>query len=156
MASFVYAADAAAAAVEIERRGYAFYKSAEENATHPSDKKFFAFMAEEERRHESVFEKMLERLGGVPLPADSTDEEYLTYVKGLLDSHSLFLPDKERKVLESPMQQALQFEKDTFLFFMEMEGLVPEAERVHVRLCADEERKHIKMLLKRFGVGGNS
>ena len=47
-----------------------------------------------------------------------------------------------------PLLGAVRFEKDTLLFFLELEAMVPEAERAHVRRCADEERKHIRMLLK--------
>lgn len=151
MASFVNAADAAAAAVEIERRGYAFYKNAEEKAKHGSDKEFFAFLAGEEKRHEGIFGALLERLGGVALPAGSTDEEYLKYVQGLIDSHFLFMPDQQRRMLESPLQAAMQLEKDTLLFFLELETLVPDSEKKFVRECADEERRHLRLILQRFG-----
>ena len=150
MASFVNAADAAAAAVEIERRGHAFYKSVEEKATGKKDKEFFAFMAKEEERHEGIFAAMLKRLGGVPFPAGSTDEEYLAYVQGLIDSHTLFLPNQQERMLESPLHMAMQFEKDTLIFFLELERMVPESEKKHVQECADEERSHLRMLLKRF------
>lgn len=150
MASFVNAADAAAAAVEIERRGHAFYKSVEEKAEHKTDKEFFAFMAGEELRHEGIFAAMLDRLGGVPLPAGSTDEEYLAYVQGLIDSHVLFMPGQEKRMLESPLQEAMQFEKDTLIFFLELEHMVPDSEKKYVRQCAEEERSHLRMLLQRF------
>lgn len=149
MASFVNAGDAVAAAVEIERRGFAFYTKVAEKATSGSDKEFFAFMAGEEKRHESIFETMLKRLGGVALPAGSDDAEYLMYVKGLLDSHTLFTPELEQRALENPLYGALQFEKDTLVFFLELEHMVPESEKHFVRECADEERKHIRMLLTR-------
>ncbi|MDR0477308.1 MAG: ferritin family protein [Desulfobulbaceae bacterium] len=146
MASFVKAADAVAAALEIERRGYAFYRKVQEKATNQQAKDFFGFMAEEERRHEGVFAEMLKRIGGLDLPTGATDEEYLNYVQGLLDSHALFVPDQEREMTLQPFLAALRFEKDTLIFFVELEAMVPEAERLHVRHCADEERKHIKML----------
>jgi len=148
MASFVKAADAVAAALEIERRGYAFYRKVQEKATDQKAKDFFGFMAEEEHRHEGIFADMLKRIGGLELPAGATDEEYLSYVQGLLDSHALFLPDQEREMIARPLLGALRFEKDTLIFFIELEAMVPDAERVHVRHCADEERKHIRMLQK--------
>ncbi len=148
MASFVNAADIVAAAVEIERRGYVFYKSVEQKASVPKDREFFAFLAQEEKRHEGIFAAMLTRIGGLPLPAGSDDEEYLAYVKGLLDSHTLFMTQQEEHTLQSPLQQALQFEKDTLLFFLEMEHLVPDAEKEHVHACAEEERGHLRMLLR--------
>jgi len=150
MASFVNAADAAAAAVEIERRGHAFYKSVEQMAANKKDREFFAFMAKEEERHEGIFAAMLQRLGGVSFPAGSTDEEYLAYVQGLIDSHTLFLPEQHERMLESPLYMAIQFEKDTLVFFLELERLVPESEKKHVQECAEEERSHLRLLLKRI------
>ncbi|MCL2340982.1 MAG: ferritin family protein [Proteobacteria bacterium] len=146
MASFVKAADAVAAALEIERRGYAFYRRVQEKATEQEAKDFFNFMAEEEQRHEGIFAEMLKRIGGLELPVGVTDEEYLSYVQGLLDSHALFLPGHEDEMMAHPLRGAVRFEKDTLLFFIELEPLVPEAERASVHRCADEERKHIRML----------
>lgn len=148
MAILVSAADAVAAAVEVERRGHAFYCRMREQAGSSQDRDFFAFMAKEEERHERIFGNMLERLGGIALPAGSDDEEYLAYVKGLLDFHSLFVPEQAGQTLDSPLGQALQFEKDSLLFFVELENMVPESEKEHVRACANEERKHILMLMR--------
>jgi len=147
MASFVNAADALAAAVEIERRGQAFYLELKDRASSSQDREFFSFMAKEELRHEGVFTAMLERSGGLPLPAGSTDEEYQQYVRGLLDSHTLFMQGAHERALKTPVHEAVQLEKDTLLFFMELERMVPKAEAAAVRGCADEERKHIRMLL---------
>ncbi len=148
MASFVNAADIIAAAIEIERRGHDFYTRVQEKVESPKDKEFFAFMAEEEKRHEEIFLDMLMRIGGLRLPADSTDQEYLDYLTALLYHHSLFVPDLEQRMAEMPLHTAMQCEKDTLIFFIEMEDLVPEAEKAHVRACANEERSHLKMLAK--------
>ena len=148
MASFVNAADAVAAAIEIERRGYAFYRSVQEKAEHSRDKEFFGFMAEEEKRHEDLFTEMLKRIGGIRQPVESTEQEYLDYLTSMLDHHALFVPDLERRTLESPLHTAMQFEKDTLLFFIEMEALVPDSEKHHIHACADEERRHLKLLGK--------
>ncbi len=150
MASFVNAADAVAAAVEIETRGHAFYLAVTEKATEAEDKEFFAFMAEEEKRHKAIFSSMLSRIGGVPLPAGSSDDEYLMYVQDLLDSHSLFMKDQHKVILADPYVEAIRFEKDTLLFFVALESMVPASEVQYIRACADEERKHLRMLAKRM------
>ncbi len=149
MASFVNAADIVATAVEIERRGHTFYLAAQKHAAKPEDKEFFAFMAQEEKRHESIFEAMLQRLGGLPLPTGSRESEYLDYVEILLDSHSLFLNQDMGLLVDEPLRQAMSFEKDTILFFMAMLELVPASERSHVNACIEEEKRHLKMLVER-------
>lgn len=146
MASFVNAADIIAAAIEIERRGHAFYTSVRDKVENPKDKEFFAFMAEEEKRHEGIFLDMLKRIGGLRLPEESTDQEYLDYLTAMIYHHSLFVPDLEQRIMEAPLHMAMQFEKDTLLFFIEMERMVPEAEKRHVRACANEERGHLRRL----------
>ena len=148
MASFINAADAIAAAVEIERRGHAFYTSVQDKVEKPQDKEFFAFMATEEKRHEDIFLDMLKRIGGLRLPEGSSDLEYLDYLTVMLNHHSLFVPGLEERMIAAPLHTAMQFEKDTLLFFIELEHMVPDAEKVHVRACADEERHHLRMLGK--------
>ena len=150
MASFVSAADVIASAVEIERRGHTFYLSVRDRATTPEAKDFFNFMAEEEKRHESIFSAMLQRVGGLELPAGSSDEEYLFYVRALLDSHALFLSDHESLALDNPLGLAIRFEKDTLLFFHALEDMVPDSEKQHIRACIDEERRHLKLLANRL------
>ena len=148
MASFINAADAIAAAVEIERRGHAFYTSVHEKAENPKDKEFFAFMAEEEKRHEDVFIGILNRIGGLRLPEGSSDLEYLEYLTAMLNHHSLFVPGLDERIMEAPLHTAMQFEKDTLLFFIELEHMVPDSEKQYVRACANEERNHLKLLGK--------
>ncbi len=146
MASFVNAADVISAAVEIERRGHAFYRQAAIAAAEQEDGDFFAFMAKEELRHEKIFEAMLQRAGGLPLPAGSTEPEYLEYVGLLLNSHSLFMPEQQDLLQKNPLMQAMYFEKDTILFFMAMRHMVPESEAAHVDACIKEEQSHLRLL----------
>lgn len=146
MASFTNAADVLTAAVEIERRGFAFYRRAAESAVSPEDKEFFAFMAKEEQRHEKIFEDMLLRAGGLDLPASSSEGEYLEYVDLLLNSHCMFLPGQLHGMNEDPLRQAIAFEKDTILFFSAMLRLVSPADRAQVEACIEEEQRHIRLL----------
>lgn len=150
MANFVSAADAISAAVEIERRGHDFYLSVRDHAAKPDARDFFNFMAGEEERHEGIFAAMLQRAGGLELPAGSNDEEYLLYVRGLLDSHTLFLPDHMALAQEDPLGTAIRFEKDTLLFFHALMDMVPNSEKQYIQACINEEREHLKMLAKRL------
>ena len=148
MAGFVKAADIAAAAVEIERRGRDMYLAAQRGAGNTADAAFFAFMAEEEEGHEKFFSSMLQRLGGLALSTESSEAEYLEYLQLLLDSHALLLPGFEKRLASDPLAEAMRMEKDTILFFSAMKRLVPEAEQSAVESCIEEERRHLKMLSK--------
>lgn len=146
MASFTKAADIIASAVEIERRGFAFYEQAANEATQSEDKVFFAFMAKEEQRHEKIFAAMLQRAGGLDIPAGSDDAEYFEYITLLLDSHAMFLPDRQEAAHKDPLRQAIAFEKDTILFFVAMERVVDPSERAHIDACIEEEQRHLRLL----------
>ena len=146
MASFTNAADVISSAVEIERKGFAFYQQAAQNAAQPEDKDFFTFMANEEKRHEKIFEEMLKRAGGLELPAGSDEAEYLEYVDLLLNSHCLFMPDQAEALRQDPLRQAMAFEKDTILFFVAMRRFVAPSEQGRVDACIEEEQRHIRLL----------
>lgn len=145
MASFTNAADVVAAAVEIERRGFAFYEQAAA-AAEPEDKIFFTFMAKEEKRHEVIFKEMLQRVGGLELPAGSNEAEYLEYTDLLLNNHCLFMPDKREALQRDPLHQAMLFEKDTILFFVAMRRFVDASEHPHIDACIEEEQRHLRLI----------
>lgn len=146
MASFTSAADVIASAVEIERRGFAFYEQAAEAADQTEDKDFFTFMAKEEKRHEKIFAAMLERAGGLELPAGSDEAEYLEYIDLLLNSHAMFMPDRQKDVRDNPLRQAMAFEKDTILFFTAMRRFVDPSEKKHIDACIEEEQRHLRLI----------
>lgn len=146
MASFTSAADVITSAVEIERRGFAFYEQAASASTQPEDKDFFMFMAKEEKRHEKIFEDMLKRVGGLALPAGSDEAEYLEYTDLLLDNHCLFMADQRDALTEHPLRQAMSFEKDTILFFLAMRRFVDAAEQPRIDACIEEEQRHLRLI----------
>ena len=146
MASFTKAADIVAAALEIERRGFALYQNASNAAEQIEDKVFFTFMAKEEQRHEKIFAAMLERIGGLELPAGSSEAEYLEYVDILLNNHALFLPEQQEAMQKNPLAQALAFEKDSILFFTAMLRFVDSSERTHIESCIEEEQRHLRYI----------
>lgn len=146
MASFTNAADVIAAAVEIERRGFAFYERAAARAEQKEDKDFFLFMAKEEKRHEKIFQEMLARAGGLELPAGSSEAEYLEYVDLLLDNHCLFLADQQEALRANPFREAMNFEKDTILFFSAMRRLVAPSETGRIEACIEEEQRHLRLI----------
>lgn len=146
MASFTKAADVIAAAIEIEHRGFAFYQQAATEAARPEDKDFFTFMAQEEKRHANIFEAMLQRVGGLELPAGSDEPEYLEYVDMLLNTHSMFLPNQQEALRSSPLRQAMAFEKDTIIFFMAMRRFVAPSEQKYVDTCIEEEQYHLRLI----------
>ena len=152
MASFFSATDIVEAAIEIERRGRDAYLKAASACTDARVKEFLEFFAGEEGRHQAIFEKMAARLGPVRVPAQSSPSEYMEYLQGLLDGHALFAGAGPDRLLPaaagaaSAIELAIRIEKDTILFYLEMQELIPPGERAAVRECIEEERSHLRQL----------
>ncbi len=152
MAGIFKATDILLAAQEVETRGEVFYNRLVETTTDAKLKDMFVFLAKEETKHKEIFRKLHERLGEVELPAWAEEDEYVEYLKFLLDSHTLFrLGDLDhlKNFMGSPedaIETAMGFEKDTILFFVEMQEFVPEGEKKYIKACIDEERSHLRLL----------
>ncbi len=152
MAHFFHANEIAKAAVEIEKKGQAFYRTVASKAKTDKTRELFTYLAEEETKHEAIFAALMERLGKIDLPAWSTQDEYSQYLNALIESHALFTGGLAAKYMadaedeETAIRLAMSFEKDTLLFFVEMEALVPESEKAAVHQCIEEERLHLRRL----------
>lgn len=157
MAHFFRANEIAKAAVEIERKGQDFYRRVAAKAKTDKNRELFEYLAEEETKHEAIFAALMERLGTLELPAWSTQDEYAQYLDALIDSHALFSGGLAEKYMadaedeETAIRMAMSFEKDTLLFFTEMETLVPQSEKAAVRQCIEEERLHLRRLQAMLG-----
>jgi rubrerythrin len=152
MAGIFKATDILLAAQEVETRGEVFYNRLVDTTMEPKLKDLFVFLAKEESRHREIFAALYNRVGQVELPAWAEEDEYVEYLKYLLDSHTLFCMgdlDYLKNYMGTPEQAirtAMSFEKDTILFFMEMREFVPEGEKKHIKACIDEERSHLRRL----------
>ena len=152
MAGIFKATDILLAAQEVETRGEVFYNRLVETTADPKLKDMFTFLAGEETKHREIFRKLYERVGEVELPAWAEEDEYVEYLKFLLDSHTLFrLGDVDHLkqfmgTATEAIETAMGFEKDTILFFVEMYEFVPEGEKKYIKACIDEERSHLRLL----------
>jgi len=152
MAGIFKATDILLAAQEIETRGEVFYNRLVATTEDAKLKETFSFLAKEESKHREIFRKLYERVGQVELPAWAEEDEYVEYIRFLIDSHTLFRLgdlDQLKQFVGSPedaIEKAMGFEKDTILFFVEMHEFVPEGEKKYIKACIDEERSHLRLL----------
>ncbi len=152
MADLFKANDVVLAAIEIEKRGEKFYLYLVDQAEDANIRKAFEHLAREEVKHKVLFEELYTRLGKATLPAHSNEEEFFTYLNALIDSHPLFRYKDLEEMKEhigtrkDALQMAIQFEKESILFFMEMRDFVPESEKKFITQCIEEERDHLRQL----------
>lgn len=152
MAGIFKATDILLAAQEVETRGEVFYNRLVETTTDKKLNDLFRFLAKEESKHREIFRKLYEKVGDVELPAWAEEDEYVDYLKYLLDSHTLFrLGDVDHLknymgTAQEAIETAMGFEKDTILFFVEMHEFVPDGDKKYIKACIDEERAHLRLL----------
>ncbi|MFC2059033.1 ferritin family protein [Chloroflexota bacterium] len=138
-------------AIGIERNGAAFYESLAKEGRDAKSRDTYEYLADMEREHIKIFSKMLDSMGTFNLP-ESYTEEYDLYLKSLVGS-AIFTDDKvaremAQKVADSAeaIQIGIVAEKDSILFYSEMQHLVPERERKLVNNIIDEEKSHLRQL----------
>ena len=140
-------------ALGIERNGVAYYSSLAEIATDASQKDTYNYLANMERNHIEIFQKMLDSIGKYqPTYAGEDEAEYELYLKALVDS-AVFTNDKVARQMAQKasgpaeaVQIALGAEKDSILFYSEMRELVPQRDRPIVNKIINEEKSHIRLL----------
>ena len=141
-------------AVELEKKGYAFYESVVRAVKDKKARDVFQFLADEEVRHEKVFRTILK---DVEIKADVNpydDIEMTHYFHSLID-RKIFPSEEEgaamRKEIGDPavaIRIALSLEKDAVLFFNELLNVTQKKDHDVINRIIDEERDHIRRILQ--------
>ncbi len=142
-------------AVYIEQNGYEFYVGAMKKFGEPRITELFQYLADEEFKHEEFFKKLLEQSGGIQ--GESRDPEYQAYMREFCKAHSL--ADREVTAarlakasgLEEVLDMAMGFEKDSIIFFSELQGIYAKGKSAAVDKIIQEEMGHLRkiFLMKR-------
>jgi len=137
-------------ALQTEKLGYQFYTTMIQRFEKEEDmKKLFAFLAKEEVHHEKTFAEMLAQIKEAE-PVNWEDAEQ--YLRAIVESEFFLgknkaLPSMEHvKTVEDAVDFAIEFEKQTVLYFHGLKDWVKEKEIVD--RIIDEEKKHIMQLNK--------
>ena len=139
-------------AIEIEKNGVVFYHALTESADTARIRELFAYLAEEEKRHVTRFQEVLESVGGYQVSEAYYAAEYMGYMKALADERvfrsdlsAAEVADRARSPREA-IDIAIGFEKESILFLHEMWQVVREADKKAIQKLLDEERDHLKRL----------
>ncbi len=137
-------------ALQTERLGYKFYtEMADRFQKDGGLKELFDLLALKEKSHESVFEKLKQRAGDARV---ENPEEVGNYMRAMVESEFFLgsekaLPELGRvKTVEEAVDFAMEFEKETLLFFIGLRSMFDNAEAVDAVI--GEERSHIAWLSK--------
>ncbi len=138
-------------ALGIERNGAAFYQASADKTKNQNTKAIYEHLAAEELKHLNAFQEMLSTVGQYQPPEDYA-EEYMRYLKSLADS-SVFsdVTEAQQKAKRTSseieaLDIGIQAEKDSILFYTEMQNFVRQADRKVVLNIIDEEKAHLGQL----------
>ncbi|MEE9615094.1 MAG: ferritin family protein [Thermodesulfobacteriota bacterium] len=141
-------------AVDIEENGEKFYTAASDAATNPSLKELFTFLAEEEKRHVKFFTSLKKDASDAALPGafDPYPEEASLYLKALADSKVFTAPEegggfaKAAENETTALSYAIDMEKESLLFYFELQNAIREKDRKTLGEIINEEKEHLKKL----------
>jgi len=141
--------EAIGAAVEMERKGIAFYQAAAQKMSDPFAKKMFLSIAEDEKRHERIFRDMAAKAGARPADLQEMNRE------GPIRRVQAIFRELGRKVTEDvrpdddrikALDMALRMEEESYAFYSETAKTCPdEKEKEMFLLIANEENEHYRL-----------
>ncbi|NWG03705.1 MAG: ferritin family protein [Syntrophaceae bacterium] len=144
--------------IQIESNGQKFYEDIAKNTLDPSAQKLFLDLSKWESQHIELFKKLKQ---GLPKSAKREDlfdpnQELSLYLKATADSH-VFIKNKDISQLASrcktpieALELAVNFEKDSVVFYTTMRKLVPEhLGKREIETLIDEEIGHIFILIQK-------
>ncbi len=138
-------------ALGIERNGAAFYEALADKTQNKDAKAIYDYLAGEERKHLNTFQGMLYTVGQYQ-PPEAYAEEYMLYLKSLVDSSVFSNVTEAQQKAERISSEAeavdtgIQAEKDSILLYSEMQDFVRQPDHKVVLNIIGEEKAHLRQL----------
>ena len=150
-------------ALDIEENGRQFYEKAQKKTDDLAVKQIFQELGLEEIKHKEKFSELMAELPEATTGSTvwDPDNEVDQYLKMMADMHVFRKGDNVDKKLESvdnaeeALLLAIQFEKDSIVFFAEMQTLSEDKlAKDRIGQLVQEEQGHLKRLsLQLVGLG---
>lgn len=143
-------------AVKIEKHGFAFYDRALQRSDLNNDaKKLLQTLRDEEKVHEQTFLNLREKIDDFDLNSDINWDEARSYIQSMVNTHLFSKPENAIQLatnardMKDLVSNAIQFEKDTLLFFYFINKfVVNEKLKKAIENIIDEEISHVVKLKK--------
>lgn len=138
-------------AIRLEESGEQFYTAAAQRAASAACRALFEDLAEQERLHRRAFQQISRDVIELALAPDQW-EQFQAYTGALLQQSFLSKPDSALNLAadatdeRSALQAALSFEKETLLFFHELQEIVRGPGQLTVERIIREEKRHVQRL----------
>jgi rubrerythrin len=135
-------------AIWLEKRGKDFYENAVSSVRNNDEiKTMLLFLIEQEKKHEAMYKSLSKKITGNPTLQDELFGEYGMFIRLLISEITESMKFDHSMSLDQLIQTAIQFEKDTLLYFHEIKKLFTEKDSIAIQTICDEERNHIRLLM---------
>jgi rubrerythrin len=138
-------------AMGIEKNGAAFYEAMSQKTQDKDTRAIYDYLVSEEKKHLTTFQNMKNSSGNYN-PPESYPGEYMEYLKSLIDN-AVFTDEtraKEKAAETTDELEALdigiQAEKDSILFYSEIQNIVTKRDREVIYNIVHEEKTHLRQL----------
>ena len=152
--SFLTKNDIIEMAVKMEHNGYAFYdKALQRTDLNDATKSMLTKLRDDEIAHEKTFLALRSKIDKLDIAESSSWEEAQDYIESVVESHVFSKPENAIHLAQKAadavelVNYAIQFEKDTILFFFAFAKHV-KGQKADAAIDAiiNEEASHIKKL----------
>lgn len=151
MAEKYTAAEVAELGIQIEKNGYAFYRTLAERTTNDDARTIFQFLADEEKEHIGAFQKIHDAAQEYE-PEELYPDEYFAYMHDLASDHVFAGAGTGAHQAEEinddlkAVDVALRFENESITFFEGMKKMVIASDQHVIDTLIAEEKKHVEKL----------
>jgi rubrerythrin len=141
-------------AMRIEENGLEFYTRTANSSKSERLRELFLFLAEEEKKHIKLFEEIGGQLQDDKLSGvfDPYLEETSMYLMALADSRVFTNPNEGSRLANEVHEEgeilktAIDMEKDSILFYYELQRAIRDQDKPVLGRLIDEEKNHLKKL----------
>lgn len=136
-------------AEQIERNGANFYRTAAESVTDAQAKELLLGLAGMEDEHEKTFALLRTELTEKEKKTTFFDpeDEAALYLQALADTRVFFEKEIDTSTMEKILKAAILAEKDSIVFYLGMQYLIPPAlGKTKVEKIIKEEMVHVRIL----------
>jgi len=141
-------------AVQIEKRGYAYYDEAlKRKGLTPKAAELFILLRDQEKKHEQFFLSLRNESDHLELDESNDWDSVSSFLRSMTDCWVFDCPEaalakaKDATDVEELIDNALSFEKDTLLFFKSLQDVIVDEHKVSLLdAIINEEIMHINKL----------
>jgi len=138
--------------LELEKSGEAFYRSVSGKVSNEAVSALFDRLADAELEHYAAFEALSKTIWDSPPMLPEEWLQYMLYLQSTIQSVFFLGADKALALAEQvteekeALQMAMNFEKETLLFFYDLRDMVSDSNRSVVSRIIQEEKTHLREL----------